>query len=389
MAGTEASAVHRALSNLFTTLSPEQVQKFLTEMHGAGNAPAGVAAVNGNVLSTPNADQLLKSTNAIQMQTSSIPRSSRGKRTRENGKLRPLNSFIAFRSFYSAAFPDLSQKVKSGLIRLLWTSDPFKGKWAILAKAYSIIRDKHSDQVNLDTFLTLNGPFIGIVPAAEYLKVMGLQLAQSPDKQFSLVKTNDNPNLSVFDLATNLSADDVVDYCYQTGYVQGTIPGKKTTHQEAALAMAVAAQPNGPTENGFATSNIKSKANLSLTQEQVNISGVDAGSQLDNNGKVTTDLTRFRANNSRALVIHPAVLNNTAAIAQNLANSAAAANNALYTAEDFEQELRNVMNAFPFDAEDDGYYGLFNPALRTPVVVYNPYRVQGDFDAFDIGELSM
>ena len=57
-----------------------------------------------------------------------------------------------------------------------------------------------------------------------------------------------------------------------------------------------------------------------------------------------------------------------------------------YTAADFNDELRTAMNAFPFEAEDNGYFALFNPALRTPVLVYNPYRIQSEFDAFDIGD---
>ncbi|EEP75609.1 predicted protein [Uncinocarpus reesii 1704] len=388
MSGTEVSAVHRALNNLFTTLSPEQVQKFLSEMNGATNAPNGIAAAtttNGNVPIAPNNVQLDKATTPASMQVPAMTRpTSRGKRARENGKLRPLNSFIAFRSFYSAAFPELSQKVKSGLLRLLWNSDPFKGKWAILAKAYSTIRDKHSDQVNLETFLTLNGPFIGIVPAAEYLAIMGLQLIQGPDKQFSLVTANNKPT-NPYGLTTNLSADDVVDYCYQTGYVKGMMPGKNIVHQEAALAMAVSAQPNDAVDIRSATSTPLNTANQ-FSPPATSTSN-SAEPQQDGNAMTTSNSVPSGNNTNRALVIHPAVINNSITLAQTMANNAAIANNTPYAATDFDQELRNVMNAFPFDADDDGYYGLFNPALRTPVVVYNPYRIQGDFDAFDIGEL--
>lgn len=104
MSGNEVSAVHRALNNLFTTLSPEQVQKFLSEMNGESNAPSGVAAVaasNASIMSTTPNNLLIvnKSVTSTAMETPVVTRrTSRGKRVRENGKLRPLNSFIAFRS---------------------------------------------------------------------------------------------------------------------------------------------------------------------------------------------------------------------------------------------------------------------------------------------------
>ncbi|KAI9884389.1 MAG: hypothetical protein M1823_003821 [Watsoniomyces obsoletus] len=51
---------------------------------------------------------------------------------------RPLNSFIAYRSYYSSMFSALQQKEISGLLNRLWQAGPFKAKWTILAKAYSV-----------------------------------------------------------------------------------------------------------------------------------------------------------------------------------------------------------------------------------------------------------
>ncbi|KAI1910784.1 hypothetical protein LOZ39_003445 [Ophidiomyces ophidiicola] len=381
MSGNEVSAVHRALNNLFTTLSPEQVQTFLSEMNASSNRTIVAAPPISAPITSDSFQLVTNPTTFTSMGSSIMPRPSpRSKRTRENGKLRPLNSFIAFRSFYSAAFPDLSQKVKSGLIRFLWNSDPFKGKWAILAKAYSVIRDKHSEQVSLESFLALNGPFIGIVPAADYLAIMGLKLVEGSDKQYSIATTSHQANVNPLDLITNLSSDDIVDYCYQTGYVQGIVPGKDKYSKEAALAMAVAAQPSCAADK-LPTSTLDSATASTQLIARSNVEDIAPPS--DNNALVTTSSEIVRRRIPTA--IHPAVANNAALIAQNFGNGAVASNGP-YTAADFEQEIRSVMNAFPFDAEDDSYYGLFNPALRTPVVVYNPYRIQSDFDAFDVGE---
>lgn len=232
--------------------------------------------------------------------------------------------------------------------------------------------------------MTLNGPFIGIVPAAEYLGTMRLRLVQGTDKQYSLVKTNNNVALNSLDLTTNLSADDIVDHCYKTGYVDGIVSRKHTVKQEAALVMAVSAQPNGPKKEATQTDTVFQPV---TTYETTTLPDRNIEAQSDNS-LITTAPSHSTALIPRAPPLHPAVINNAVTIAQHFGNNVNTANNGPYTAADYEQELRDVMNAFPFDPEDDGYYGLFNPALRTPVVVYNPYRIQSDFDAFDISEFS-
>ncbi|KAF4955048.1 hypothetical protein F66182_18384, partial [Fusarium sp. NRRL 66182] len=135
-------------------------------------------------------------------------------------KLRPLNSFMAYRSlpgFYSTMFPEMTQKTKSGLIKDLWQADPYKGKWAILAKAYSILRDDHRNEVSLDTFLELTVPFIGLIQPEDYLKIMGCRLVKTDD-QYNIEQISPaRPDLS--DSTTLLSVGDVLQHCYENGYV--------------------------------------------------------------------------------------------------------------------------------------------------------------------------
>jgi hypothetical protein len=75
---------------------------------------------------------------------------------------RPLNSWMAFRAYYATIFTTFQQKNISGFLTRMWQEDPFKAKWAIVAKAYSIIRDKVGKaHAPLDIFLQTVCPHIG------------------------------------------------------------------------------------------------------------------------------------------------------------------------------------------------------------------------------------
>ncbi|GAM43843.1 mating-type protein [Talaromyces pinophilus] len=159
----------------------------------------------------------------------------------EKKKLRPLNSFMAYRSFYSTMFPEMTQKTKSGIIKDLWQADPYKGKWAILAKAYSLLRDDHRNEVSLDSFLELTVPFIGLIQPEDYLEIMGCRLVTT-DGQYHIENVSPaRPDLS--ESATNLSVGDVLQHCYENGYVE-VDDVQHTTQSETTSQLLFAAQPN-------------------------------------------------------------------------------------------------------------------------------------------------
>nr|AKE48503.1 MAT1-1-1 [Ustilaginoidea virens]AKE48507.1 MAT1-1-1 [Ustilaginoidea virens] len=87
---------------------------------------------------------------------------------------RPLNAFMAFRSYYLKMFPDVQQKTASGFLTTLWNKDPFRNKWALIAKVYSFVRDEiGKDKVSLAYFLGFSCPVMGIVEPHVYLAVLG------------------------------------------------------------------------------------------------------------------------------------------------------------------------------------------------------------------------
>ena len=101
---------------------------------------------------------------------------------------------------------------------LMWHEDPFKAKWALLAKSYSDIRDHDDKHVALDNFLALVTPYVGIIGTSQYLSAMGWAFTNS-NGELKLVRTF-VPDCSAFDATlrfTNTSHQDIIDICFQAG----------------------------------------------------------------------------------------------------------------------------------------------------------------------------
>nr|AZB52182.1 MAT1-1-1 [Aspergillus fennelliae] len=236
------SPLERAFNTFLTTMPAEQLEELLQYLQDT-------KAQENNGMQLPDAtpdnaaNYALDNGNGAAVPVAATPRTlvSRAKRTQE-GKKRPLNSFIAFRRLYSVIFPDITQKAKSGILRFLWQNDPFKAKWAILAKAYSIIRDDHGGEVSLDQFLEITAKFIGLFEPTRYLDAMGWQLNFDAEQQYTMAKVKIT-TIPEADISTNYSVDDVVKHCYDTGYVSEK-PGKHSANNgNNAATMAFAAQP--------------------------------------------------------------------------------------------------------------------------------------------------
>ncbi|KKP01501.1 mating-type protein MAT-1 [Trichoderma harzianum] len=87
---------------------------------------------------------------------------------------RPLNAFMAFRSYYLRLFPEVQQKTASGFLTTLWNKDPFRNKWALIAKVYSFARDQLGrDKVSLSYFLNVSCPIMKIIEPSIYLSAFG------------------------------------------------------------------------------------------------------------------------------------------------------------------------------------------------------------------------
>ncbi|PHH90961.1 hypothetical protein CDD83_2089 [Cordyceps sp. RAO-2017] len=87
---------------------------------------------------------------------------------------RPLNAFMAFRSYYLKIFPDVQQKTASGFLTTLWHKDPCRNKWALIAKVYSFVRDHlGKEKIALSFFLGIACPTMKVIEPAKYLESLG------------------------------------------------------------------------------------------------------------------------------------------------------------------------------------------------------------------------
>ncbi|KAJ9618268.1 hypothetical protein H2203_009184 [Taxawa tesnikishii (nom. ined.)] len=156
---------------------------------------------------------------------------------------RPLNAWMAFRTYLAPIFKSFQQKDISGLMTILWQNDPFKAKWSIVAKGYSMIREHHTkDAAPLDVFLVIVCPHIGLVDRQEYLSIMGWEVVG--ENGAKKLERRYEPDIALFPecyLTTNLSAEDVVAFCYHANYVQDG--GAITRNRNDAATLTMAAQP--------------------------------------------------------------------------------------------------------------------------------------------------
>ncbi|KAI9836976.1 MAG: hypothetical protein M1837_003136 [Sclerophora amabilis] len=139
-----------------------------------------------------------------------------------NKRTRPVNSWMAFRSYYSPVFAKCQQKEISGILTYLWETDPFKAQWSVIAKAYSMIRDTMGrTQSRLDVFLALNAPFCGILAPHDYLEKLGWVVVVDGDGEQSIVRRFeiDWSSFNLENLNANHSVYDIIQHSYEEGLI--------------------------------------------------------------------------------------------------------------------------------------------------------------------------
>lgn len=256
-------------------------------------------------------------------------------------------------------FEDFEQKIISGYIVFLWERDPCKAKWAIAAKAYSVIRDQvGKEHAPLDVFLMLVAKPLGIVEPQAYLAVMGWEISVNEVGNVSLVK-NDAMKIESSILSTNVSVEDMIGYACQHGYAGaiGSIVAAPT--DKPMMAMAASEQPhsgkileNEDKNDHNGTQDIATIANASVQADDKHEEATAVTHQHDN----LTAVSPSTQNTAATTVAQPS--------AANLMPMMAATN-------DFD-------STSPFDI---GNILDFDPEANLPF--YAP-SVGDEWDAFDI-----
>lgn len=122
-------------------------------------------------------------------------------------------------------FRDIQQKFISGVINQMWHHDPFKAKWALIAKAYTIIRDRNSvAPVALNKYLRVVCPQVGIIDSNDYLEMLNWVWVQDAAGAKRLVQ-NPNNSFTGFDqrtTSTSMNEQDVINYCRTQGLLSST-----------------------------------------------------------------------------------------------------------------------------------------------------------------------
>ncbi|KAF4425204.1 mating-type protein MAT-1 [Fusarium austroafricanum] len=141
---------------------------------------------------------------------------------------RPLNAFMAFRTYYLMLFPWAQQKNASGFLTQLWGGDPHRNKWALVAKVYSFLRDQlGKETVNLSAYLGVACPLMHIVKPIDYFIIFGWrafcdeqghttfhQNTTSLSENLAKLKTNEHPTTEI-DLLTGVLSAGYFENCAQ------------------------------------------------------------------------------------------------------------------------------------------------------------------------------
>ena len=114
------------------------------------------------------------------------------------------------------------QKDISGLMKTLWKSDPYQGKWSVMAKAYSLIRDKQGKaKTPLGQFLAVNAPKLAMVTPESYLTQLGWRVSM----QAGVVALHRATVMSVdrVDSGNAVSVNDLIYHSQEHGLVSCAI----------------------------------------------------------------------------------------------------------------------------------------------------------------------
>ena len=103
---------------------------------------------------------------------------------------------------YFRLFEDLQRKDISGILHVLCNRHHFHGKWTILAKAFSVIRDdKGKKNASLEAFLIIGASFVEIVPINRYLTILGFEIILDDD---GAARLRQDPGFNIADISSSM-----------------------------------------------------------------------------------------------------------------------------------------------------------------------------------------
>ncbi|KIX05152.1 uncharacterized protein Z518_06024 [Rhinocladiella mackenziei CBS 650.93] len=139
-------------------------------------------------------------------------------------KKRCLNSWMAFRTYYSPIFKGIPQSLKSGRLKEMWAAENKKAMWVMLSQVYSDMRDRFEQIITVEKFLKTAVPFLPIIKPDEYLSKMGWILEKDAEGELKLSRSA-NFNAELLDVEfpprSNISKEELIDHCIREGLGEG------------------------------------------------------------------------------------------------------------------------------------------------------------------------
>nr|AJW31369.1 mating-type protein MAT1-1-1 [Clarireedia homoeocarpa] len=181
---------------------------------------------------------------------------------------RSVNRYILFRAFLKSLveLQNLQQKDASPIIAVLWARDIFKSKWAILARAFTLIRDAGVSGT-VEAFLRIACPYIGIIPIDQYLSSMNwvfeIREQTETGQSTAVLRQTFAPDINSFPshiARTNLTDLDIINFCATrgllptataTGITQGWSQLAHPMAQMAAQGSVTTTQQLASTQNAY------------------------------------------------------------------------------------------------------------------------------------------
>ena len=235
----------------------------------------------------------------------------------------------------------------------IWTAEPQQHIWALVAKAYTYVRDNHTVHTPLDKFLAVVTPSLPLVPSVNYLAEMGWEVTTEVTGERNMARAvnwNAQDHAAKYPRQTNKSVTDLVGICYQSGLVRPSSRVNRKMQVETGniVTMPFAAQPSNQAGEAR-TFDVSSLECRNLVRTLTNV-------QLDrelNDMLSTEDSHDFDFSN----------------MAIDMPNG-------------YRPSIATVTDDQTHAFENTPFAIHFHPDVRPPVLGFDPREVQDDFDPF-------
>ncbi|KAL9621706.1 MAG: hypothetical protein Q9160_003824 [Pyrenula sp. 1 TL-2023] len=342
-------------------MADEDRQKLIQDIAQAITQQASENASNaGNVDAPINAGEGNLQHHLTRLEPKKASRAA--KKKNPDRPLKPLNSFMAYRTYVMTAFPGVVQMLRSEFAKKMWKKET-RAIWILLGEAYSQVRDvarrENGNQVNCEEIITSAASFVGLPPADIFCKLSGWDLSVVDNTQSIQYIGRSPDKISI----KSVSVRDIVEHCYAVG---------------------VAPRPTDPN-----------------TGKNVSVSIMGAPTTVDESPSDTEVSNKEQVNSgdfvSISFVAKPKAVNDTSGITEIMTEERVMPEEDIMQAAAEPEDTDNMMLPLRHDevfieqqtvlTESGDQYPFnmqFHPEIDQPALAMDFDMIQDSFDAFDV-----